>query len=158
MAKPPPRDRTFDDYEVGEVFEFGHIDVTAEEIVDFARRYDPQPFHLDAEAAKASIFGGLIASGWHTAAMAMRLYVDHMLPPGSALGSPGVDELRFVAPVRPGARLALRVTVTEVTPSRSKPDRGLVRQRFEVLDVAPATPVVVATYLAMGLYRRRDQR
>jgi acyl dehydratase len=155
MAKLPLRERTFDDYEVGEVFEFGHLDVTEADIVEFGRKYDPQPFHVDAEAARSSIFGTLVASGWHTAAMAMRLYVDHMVPPGNSLGSPGVDELRFLAPVRPGARLALRVTVVELTPSRSKPDRGLVRHRFEILDVAPGEPVVVATCVVMGLYRRR---
>jgi acyl dehydratase len=155
MAKPPPRERFFDDFEIGEVFEVGHLDVTEAEIVEFGRRYDPQPFHVDARAARSSIFGGLVASGWHTAAMAMRLYVDHLVSPQNSLGSPGVDELRFLAPVRPGARLALRVTVVELRPSRSKPDRGLLRQRFEVLDVAPDEPVVVATFLTMGLFRRR---
>jgi acyl dehydratase len=139
---------------VGEVFEFGHLDVTADEIVEFGRKYDPQPFHVDADAAKRSVFGGLVASGWHTGAMAMRLFVDHMVSE-HALGSPGVDELRFVAPVRPGARLVLRVTIVELTPSRSKADRGLVRQRFELLDVASGEPVVVASCIAMGLYRRR---
>jgi acyl dehydratase len=154
MGKPPLRSRTFDDYDVGEVFEVGHLDVTEAEIIEFGRRYDPQPFHVDPDAAASSIFGGLVASGWHTGAMAMRLFVDHVLSE-HALGSPGVDELRFVAPVRPGARLALRVTVVELLPSRSKPDRGLIRQRFEVLDIAPVEPVLVASYLAMGLYRRR---
>jgi acyl dehydratase len=100
------------------------------------------------------MFGGLVASGWHTAAMAMRLLVDHLLSE-HALGSPGVDELRFVAPVRPGARLALRVTIVELTPSRSRADRGVVRQRVEILDVAPAEAVLVASYVAMGIYRRR---
>ncbi len=156
MAKPPLRERTFDDYDVGEVFELGDLDVTEQDIVAFARQFDPQPFHVDADAARSSIFGGLIASGWHTAAMAMRLFVDHMLPPQHALGSPGVDELRFLAPVRPGARLRVRVTIVELVPSRSKPDRGIVRERFEVLDVAGEEPVTVATYLAMGLYRRRE--
>jgi len=155
MTKPPLRSRTFDDYEVGEVFEFGHLDVTEGEIIEFARKYDPQPFHVDAEAAKSSMFGGLIASGWHTGAMAMRLLVDHLLSE-HALGSPGVDELRFLAPVRPGARLALRVTIVELVPSRSRADRGLVRQRIEVLDVARAEAVVGASFLALGLYRRRD--
>lgn len=155
MGKPALRDRTFDDYEVGEVFEFGHLDVTEDEIVEFGRRYDPQPFHTDPEAAKASIFGGLIASGWHTGAMAMRLFVDHMLSPEHSLGSPGMDELRFLAPVRPGARLGLRVTILELTPSRSKPDRGVVRYRMEVLDLAPDEPVAVASFLTMGLFRRR---
>jgi acyl dehydratase len=155
MGELALRDRTFDDYEVGEVFEFGHLDVTEAEIVEFGRRFDPQPFHIDPEAAKRSIFGGLIASGWHTGAMAMRLFVDNMLSPDHSLGSPGIDELRFLAPVRPGARIALRVTILETTPSRSKPDRGVVRYRMEVRDVAPEEPVVVASYLAMGMFRRR---
>ncbi|MPY95889.1 MAG: acyl dehydratase [Acidimicrobiia bacterium] len=155
MTTPEPRDRTFDDYTVGETFEFGYLDVTAAEIVEFGRKYDPQPFHVDAEAAKTSIFGGLIASGWHTGAMAMRLYVDNVLSPEHSLGSPGVDELRFLAPVRPGARLALRVTVLDLVPSRSKPDRGVVRQRLEVLDAAADPPVLVASMATMGLFRRR---
>jgi acyl dehydratase len=149
------RQRTFDDWVVGETFEFGETRVSEEEIIAFARQFDPQSFHVDPEAARASIFGGVVASGWHTAAMAMRLFVDHVLSPEHALGSPGVDELRFPAPVRPGARLAIRVTVTETRPSRAKPDRGLVRQQVEVLDRAQSPPAVVMTMSTMGLFRRR---
>lgn len=155
MTAPELRDRSFDDYTIGEVFEFGSIDVTEDEIVEFGRRFDPQPFHVDAEAARSSMFGGLIASGWHTAAMAMRLFVDNMLSPEHSLGSPGVDELRFLAPVRPGARLALRVTIVDLVPSRSKADRGVVRQRLEVLDTAASPPVLVASMSTMGIFSRR---
>jgi acyl dehydratase len=155
VTPPDLRGRSFDDFTVGETFEFGDRLVTEEEIVAFGRQFDPQPFHVDPEAARESIFGGVVASGWHTGAMAMRLFVDHMLSPEHALGSPGVDELRFAAPVRPGARLSLRVTITETRPSQTRPDRGLVRQRFEVLDRAVSPAVVVMTMSTMGLFRRR---
>ena len=130
-------------------------EVGREKIREFAEVAGEHPFHVDPEAARSSIFGGVVASGWHTAALAMRLFVDHVLPPGNSLGSPGVDELRFPAPVRPGARLAIRVTVTETRPSRTKPDRGLVRQQLEVLDRASSPPAVVLTMSTMGLFRRR---
>ena len=104
----------------------------AGEFVDSARRYDPQVFHLDAERAKDSIYGGLIASGWHTAALCMRLLVDGVFGDAAAMGSPGLDELRWLAPVRPGDVLAGRLIVLECIPSRSKPDRGVVRFRAEL--------------------------
>lgn len=132
-ASPPsPADRYFEDYPTGSVYEFGSIAVEEKEILDFARRFDPQPFHTDPEAARHSIYGGLIASGWHTAGLMMRLLVEHYLSPASSLGSPGVDELRWLKPVRPGDVLSLRVTVGEATRSRSKPDRGSVRSLTEV--------------------------
>ncbi len=110
--KVPPAQRYFEDYHVGMVDEFGDIAVTAEEIVEFARRYDPQSMHVDPVAAAQGPFGGLIASGWHTAAMVMRLFVEHYLSKVATLPSPGVDELRWVRPVRPGDTLRVRVTVT----------------------------------------------
>ena|SRR6478735_4625396 len=130
----PPAERYFEDYHVGMIDEFGDIAVTAEEIVEFARRYDPQPMHVDSEAAARGPFGGLIASGWHTAAMVMRLFVEHYLSKVATLPSPGVDELRWVRPVRPGDTLRVRVTVLETRRSRSKPDRGLVHGLVEVLN------------------------
>ena len=130
----PPAERYFEDYHVGMIDEFGDIAVTAEEIVEFARRYDPQPMHVDSEAAAQGPFGGLIASGWHTAAMVMRLFVEHYLSKVATLPSPGVDELRWVRPVRPGDTLRVRVTVLETRRSRSKPDRGLVHGLVEVLN------------------------
>ena len=125
-------ERYFEDYTPGAVVTFGPIEVEAADIIDFARRYDPQEFHVDAERAAASPFGGLVASGWHTAAMMMRVLVDRYLSRVASLGSPGVDELRWLAPVRPGDRLWVRITVLEARRSRSKPDRGLLRSLIEV--------------------------
>ncbi len=130
----PIEDRCLEDYVVGSVREFGSIAVDEAQIIDFARRFDPQVFHTDPEAAKGTIYGGLIASGWHTAAMMMRLLVEHYLPLARSLGSPGIDELRWIAPVRPGDELSVRVTVLEANRSRSKPDRGVLRSLVEVLN------------------------
>ena len=102
--------------------EFGSVLVTAEEIVEFARRYDPQTMHVDAVAAASGRFGGLIASGWHTGSLAMRLFVEHYLSKVATLPSPGIDELRWVRPVRPGDTLRMRVTVVEARRSKSKPE------------------------------------
>ena len=127
-------ERYFEDYIPGTVFEYGEIRVDEAEIVEFARRFDPQDMHVDPEAAKRGRFGGLIASGWHTAAMMMRLVVENFLPKKASLASPGIDELRWLRPVRPGDVLRLRVTVLEATRSRSRPDRGVVRTSMEVLN------------------------
>ncbi|MBL8286824.1 MAG: MaoC family dehydratase [Rubrivivax sp.] len=152
-ADPPSR--WLDDFHAGEVFEFGDEAVTAEEIVAFASRFDPQPFHLDAAAGARTHFGGLVASGWHTASLMMRMLVQHFIPRASSLGSPGIDELRWLRPVRPGDRLRARLTVIEVKPSRSKPDRGVLHQRTEVLNQHGET---VMTCLGMGMYLRAPQR
>jgi acyl dehydratase len=133
--------------------EFGDIAVTAEEIVEFARRYDPQSMHVDPLAAAQGPFGGLIASGWHTASMVMRLFVEHYLSKVATLPSPGVDELRWVRPVRPGDTLRVRVTVLETKRSRSKPDRGLVRGLVEVLN---QNDELVMTQRPMNLMRCRS--
>jgi acyl dehydratase len=148
----PPAERYFEDYTVGLVDEFGEVEVTADEIVSFARRYDPQAMHIDAEGSARGPFGGLIASGWHTAAMIMRLFVEHYLSKAATLPSPGIDELRWVLPVRPGDRLRVRVTVTEARRSRSKPDRGVVRSLVEVLNQRAE---VVMTLRPMNLMRCR---
>jgi acyl dehydratase len=128
------QDRYFEDYVPGTVCEFGEVRVSEAEIIDFARRFDPQGMHVDPQAAARGPFGGLIASGWHTAAMMMRLVVDNFLPQKASLGSPGIDELRWLRPVRPGDVLRVRVSVLEATRSRSKPDRGVVRTLMEVLN------------------------
>ena len=141
-----------DDFTEGAVQEFGRYAVSAEEIVDFARRYDPQPFHVDEAAAKASIYGGLIGSGWMTCAIAMRMVCDHYLLRAVSLGSPGVDQIRWKQPVRPGDVLRMRLTVLEVRPSQSKPDRGVVRAGWEVINQRDD---VVMTSVGMGLYKRR---
>ena len=126
--------RYFEDYIPGTVFEYGEIHVDEAEILDFARRFDPQAMHVDPAAAAQGRFGGLIASGWHTAAMMMRLLVDDFLPGRASLASPGIDELRWLRPVRPGDVLRVRVSVLEATRSRSKPYRGIVRTLVEVLN------------------------
>ena len=151
----PPAERYFEDYFVGLVDEFGEVMLTAEDIVAFARRYDPQPMHIDVAAAAVGPFGGLIASGWHTAAMVMRLFVEHYLSKVATLPSPGVDELRWVRPVRPGDRLRVRVTVTEARRSRSKPDRGMVRSLVEVLN---QNGELVMSQRPMNLMLCRDAR
>ena len=110
--------------------------MSEDEIVQFARRYDPQDFHTDPELARTGPYGGLIASGWHTASMMMRLIVDHYLPGAASLGSPGVDELRWLRPVRPGDRLRVRITVVDARRSESKPDRGILTSRLEVVNQA----------------------
>jgi len=130
----PYKERYLEDFRPGEVIEFGDYLVTEEEIVDYAKRYDPQPFHVDPKAAAESIFGGLVASGWMTGSIMMRLLVDHFISPASSMGSPGVDEVRWPKPVRPGDRLHVRVTIVETKRSQSKPDRGIVRVQQEVIN------------------------
>jgi acyl dehydratase len=130
----PAGNRHFEDYVPGAVFEYGEIPVSEAEILEFARRFDPQYIHVDRDRAVQGPFGGLIASGWHTAAMMMRLIVDNFLPKMASLGSPGIDELRWLRPVRPGDVLSVRLSVLEATRSRSKPDRGVVRTLCEVLN------------------------
>jgi acyl dehydratase len=148
----PLAERWFEDFVPGAVHEFGHAEIGENEIIDFARRFDPQPMHLEPEAAARGPFAGLIASGWHTAAIMMRLFVDHFLPGHASLASPGADELRWTLPVRPGDALRLRVTVLEAVRSRSKPDRGMIRTSIEVLNQHDA---VVMTLKPMNLLRCR---
>ena len=146
-------DRRFEDYVPGAVYEYGHIPVAEDEIIDFARRFDPQYIHIDRERAAKGPFGGLIASGWHTAAMMMRLIVDNFLPKTASLGSPGIDELRWLRPVRPGDVLSIRLAVLEATRSRSKPDRGVVRTLCEVLNQDKG---VVMSLKAMNIIASRN--
>ena len=126
--------RYWEDIKAGEVIELGSCTVTKEAMVAFAREFDPQPFHTDEETAKRTIWGGLIASGWHTGSMLMRLFYDGFLKDTVSLGSPGIDELKWNKPVRPGDRLSARMTILETTPSRSKPDRGIVRSQMEMVN------------------------
>ena len=122
----------FEDYPVGAVFTGGPVAVSEAEIVEFARRYDPQPMHVDKAAAEAGQFGGLIASGWHTGALMMQLLEKHFVPKPGNLASPGLDELRWLRPVRPGDRLSLRATVLSARLSRSKPGQGVVVSLVEL--------------------------
>jgi acyl dehydratase len=130
----PAENRYFEDYIADTMHEYGSIVVEQEEIISFAERFDPQVFHTDPEGAKKTIFEGLIASGWHTCALMMRLFVDHFLPKVASLGSPGIDELRWKKPVRAGDELSIRVTILETKRSRSKPDRGIVYSLIEVMN------------------------
>jgi acyl dehydratase len=141
----------FEDFEPGQVVELGTRELTEEDIVAFAREWDPQPFHVDAEAAKGSVFGGLIASGWHTGAMWMRMYVDTALG-SAARGSPGIEELRWLAPVRPGDTLTGTLTVLETTPSERDPTRGTIRIRGEMTN---GDGVVVMRMISRGHFGRR---
>ncbi|RYZ10703.1 MAG: MaoC family dehydratase [Comamonadaceae bacterium] len=124
----------WEDLAAGTVRELGTTSVTAEEIKEFAGRYDPQPFHLDEEAGRQSLFGGLCASGWQTCALAMRLTVDGMLKNSTSLGSPGLDSVKWLRPVYPGDQLALRHTILEARALRKRPDTGLVRSRWEMFN------------------------
>jgi acyl dehydratase len=146
--------RYFEDFQVGEAHETGSHTVSREEILAFARHFDPQSFHLDEEAARGSIFGGIVASGWHTASICHRLVVEDTLGKAATLGSPGVDELRWVRPVRPGDTLTVRVEVLSLTPSRSKPDRGTIRFRFEVRNQHGEQ---VMTQIAIAMFARRPE-
>lgn len=128
----PRDDRWFEDYVPGAVHELGTFSFSEADIVEFAKRYDPQRFHIDPVAAKQTPYGGIIASGWHTIAAMMRLVVEGFTSAVGGLGSPGIDELRWIKPVRPGDVLAVRATITESRRSQSKPDRGLVHALFEV--------------------------
>ncbi|HUA28241.1 MAG TPA: MaoC family dehydratase [Streptosporangiaceae bacterium] len=148
----PVDDRYLEDYEPGAVYEYGYITVSEADILDFARAFDPQPIHVDADFAARGPFGGLIASGWHTAGIMMRLFADHCLSRVASLASPGIDELRWPAPVRPGDSLKLRATLVEVRRSRSKPDRGLVRTKAELINQDDQT---VLELTAMNLIRAR---
>ena len=143
----------WEDLPVGTVIELGMREVTRGEVLEFAHKYDPQPFHTDDEAAAASIYGGLIASGWHTCAMTMRLICDALLMRAASLGSPGIDQIRWLGPVRPGDILSGRMEVLESRPSKSKPDRGLIKSRWEVLN---QDGDLVMTMEGFGMYGRRD--
>ena len=148
----PPKERWFEDYADGESFEFGDHLVTEEEIVEFARRYDPQPFHLDHAAAAATHFGGLVGSGWMSCAIMMRMLCDHYISPRSSMGSPGIEQVRWLVPVRPGDRLRARVVVLKTRASQSRPDRGLVSARQELINQHGA---IVMTVTGNGFYRKR---
>ncbi|MGI9252050.1 MAG: MaoC family dehydratase [Pseudohongiellaceae bacterium] len=144
----------FEDIEIGASQEFGHYEVTAEEIIEFASKYDPQPFHLSEEGGKAMIFGGLCASGWHTCSMVMRMTIDNMQAQGipGSLGSPGVDELRWTKPVFPGDTLRVKSTVVNKRESRSRSDIGSVFMENKVYN---QNDELVMSFNPVVLYKRR---
>ena len=150
----PIDDRWLEDYAPGAVYEYGAVTLSEADIVEFARRYDPQPMHTDPQAAARGHFGGLIASGWQTVAVMMRLLVEHFLSSVASVASPGIDELRWLRPVRPGDALRVRVTVLEAAPSRSRADRGMVRTLVEVLN---QNNEVAMSLKAMNLMRSRSR-
>ena len=145
--------RYLEDFITGSVAEAGSVLVTEDEVLDFARRYDPQPFHTDPAAAKNWPYGGLIASGWHTAAMMMRLVVDNFIDGETSLGSPGLGPIRWKLPVRPGDVLRVRARVLDNRRSQSKPDRGTVTLEVEVLNQCDEVVMTVENW--MGIMRAR---
>ncbi len=148
-----PPELHLEDFEPGRVFELGCRTITADEIVAFGRQFDPQPFHVDAEAARDSPFGGLIASGWHSCAILMRLWYDAVLRGSAALGSPGVDEVRWLRPVRPGDVLTGRGEVLDVRPSTRRPGRGTAFVRMTLDNQDGET---VLSFVGRGLFARRS--
>ena len=142
----------FEDFPAGRVDESPPRTITREEMLDYARKYDPQPFHLDEAAAKKTIYGGLIGSGWLTVAVMMRLLWETVLQNVVSLGSPGSDEIRWLKPVRPGDTLRARFTILEAIPSRSKPDRGVVKTLTEIFN---QDGEIVMTQRGMGMFGRR---
>jgi acyl dehydratase len=132
-STPSPK-RFLEDFAVGEVFESQKMRVTAEEIATFARSFDPQPFHLDEAAARAGFFGGLVASGWHTGALTMRLFVDSAIMRAIGIIGLGIDDLRWLAPVKPGDELHVRGEVIELRRRPHKPNRGILRVRVETVN------------------------
>ncbi len=149
----PESGRYFEDYTVGVEQEVGSVGMSESEIIEFANKYDPQDFHTDPEKAAKGPFGGLIASGWHTIAVVMRLLVDSYLDNASSLGSPGIDELRWLAPVRPGNVLTVKAEVVNARRSSSKPDRGLIHTNVEVRN---QDGVMVMTMKAINLVACRE--
>ena len=143
----------FEDFRVGETIEMGRRLVDRDEVIRFAKEFDPQPFHVDEAAAKDSFFGGLIASGWHTVGMVMRMMCDSYLLDSASLGSPGVDNVKWLHPVRPGDTIRATRTVMEARTSKSKPDVGIVKSRWEVYN---QDEVLVMTMEGYGMFRVRN--
>ena len=144
----------FEDFYPGQQIELGSRSVSEQEIIEFATDFDPQPFHVDRDAAKDSIFGGVIASGWHTCSMIMRIVVDSVLGNSSSMGSPGLDKVRWILPVRPGDTLSVRYVTKEVKASASRPDRGVV---WSIWEARNQNGELVCTVEGMGMYGRRPQ-
>ena len=143
----------WEDFPVGAVRDFGGRALSRDDIVRFGREYDPQPFHVDEEAAKRSVFGGLIASGWQTCALAMRMMCDAYLLDAASAGSPGVENIRWILPVHPGDTLRVRLTVLEARVLQSKPHIGLVRNKWEMFNQKDEQVMHMEGY---GMFLRRD--
>jgi acyl dehydratase len=147
----------YEDFEVGQVRMCGPRLVTREDIIEFASEFDPQPMHLDEEAAQKSMLKGLSASGWHSCALQMRLIADGLVLNSSSMGSPGIEEVKWVKPVRPGDELSVRLTVLEKRESKSRPELGFVRQRGEMLNQRGEL-VLDSTYVGMFGKRAAEPR
>jgi acyl dehydratase len=147
-----PTNWYFEDFYPGQEIALGSRTVSEEEIIAFARQFDPQPFHVDHDAAEASIFKGVIASGWHTCSMMMRLVVDNLMSESSSMGSPGLDSVRWLVPVRAGDTLSVSYLTTRVRPSASRSDRGVVWSKWSA---ANQHGQVVCTIEGMGMFGRR---
>ncbi|MFL6799409.1 MAG: MaoC family dehydratase [Xanthobacteraceae bacterium] len=143
----------WEDFSLGQVFDCGSRLVTAEEIVAFATEFDPQPMHLDEETARATLLGGLVASGWHSCCMLMRMLSDALLCNSSFLGAPGVDEVCWLLPIRPGDCITARGTVLETRSSRSRPQMGFVKFKFELIDAGEKAAM---TLLVQPMFARRN--
>jgi acyl dehydratase len=143
----------WEDFKPGDTAPMGEKTIDRAEMIAFARLYDPQPFHIDEEAARQSTYGGLIASGWHTVALVMRMMVDSYLNAAASLGSPGVDNVRWLKPVRPGDTIRAMRTVVETRASGSRPEMGLVKSRWEVFNQSDQ---LVMTMEGYGMFERRD--
>jgi acyl dehydratase len=144
--------RYFDDFKVGDSHDCGSKTVSKEEIIAFAKEFDPQAFHIDEKKAERSPYGGVIASGWHTCSICMRLAVDGVLNATASMGSPGVENLRWVKPLRPGDTVEATVSVLEMTPSSSRPDRGRMKVKFELTN--PAGEVIMDMIATVIVGRR----
>lgn len=140
----------FEDFAPGTVMNFGPRLVTRDEIIAFAREFDPQPFHLDDAAASASLLGGLAGSGWHVCSLVMRMIVDGFIGDSTSMGAPGIEEVKWLRPMRPETKMTVRMTVLESRASQSKPDRGFVRMRFEALDERGEVLMRMTTPMMMG--------
>ena len=145
--------RYWEDFKVGEVEQIGGKRVDRDELIEFAKQFDPQPFHIDEAAAKHSMYGGLIASGWHTCAMVMRMMCDAYLSQSASVGSPGIDNLKWLKPVRPGDTISARRTTLETRASKSKPDIGIVNNLWEVFN---QNGEMVMSMQGYGMFRRRN--
>jgi acyl dehydratase len=148
-----PTPHFFEDFEIGSSQKYGNYSVTEEEIITFATKFDPQPFHLSQEAGKATHFGGLCASGWHTCAIAMRMTVDNLPENSASLGSPGIDELRWTKPVFPGDTLHMESTVLDKKPSRSRPYMGTVVLHNEIYN---QNDELVLSFKPIVMFKKRN--
>ncbi|MSQ59924.1 MAG: MaoC family dehydratase [Betaproteobacteria bacterium] len=144
----------FEDFKAGDVIAMGARTLEKHEIIAFARQFDPQPFHIDEEAAKESVFGGIVASGWHTCALVMRMMCDSHLNECASLGSPGLDNIRWLKPVRPGDTIHARRVILETRVSQSKPGTGIIKSRWEVINQLGE---LVMTMEGFGMFGRRGQ-